>query len=197
MRIIMPLFLAFGTVPFVAELHCQDVYSFKRGDEVRVYRRGTQQNLWDAHRPDAVGTVLAMTSDSVVLLSRDGATVGVALDSIGGIEVNRGPQSNWLKGMTAGAVLGAGAGLVVGLITSFETEGCHTGLPLELSADCQDYVLPVLGRMGLGALAGGLIGAAIGSLIKTDRWEAASLEQGTVRLIASRGRLGFVATVTF
>ena len=197
MRIIMPLFLAFWIVPSAAGLYCQDLYSFKRGDEVRVYRRDLQRNLWDRHGPHAVGTVLALTPDSVVLLSRDGATVGVPLGSIGGVEVNRGPQSNWLKGMTGGAVIGAGAGLIAGLITSFETQGCNTGLPLELSADCQNYVLPVLGRMGLGALAGGLIGAAVGSFVKTDRWEATSLDQGAVRLVASRGRLGFVASVTF
>jgi hypothetical protein len=197
MRIIMPLFLAFWIVPSVVGLHCQDPYSFKRGDEVRIYRRDLQRNLWDRYGPDAIGTVLTLTSDSVVLLSRDGATVGMPLGSIGGVEVNRGPQSNTLKGMTAGAVIGAGAGLVVGLIASFETQGCNTGLPLELSADCQGYVLPVLGRVGLGALAGGMIGAMVGSFVKTDRWEAYSFEQGAVRLIASRGRLGFAASVTF
>ena len=197
MRIAIPLFLVFWVLPSVPGLHCQQPYSFTRGDRLRVYRRGVDLNLWDRHRPDAVGIVLHLTSDSMVLLDDDGTTVVVLLDSIGGIEVNRGRQSNWLKGMTVGAVFGAGAGLVTGLIVSFETQGCRTGFPLELSADCQDSALSILGTMGLGALVGAVLGGAVGSFIKTDRWEVASLEQGGVGFIAIRGRIGFGASVRF
>ncbi len=197
MRIAIPLFLLLWVLPSVPGLHCQQPYLFTRGDHVRVYRRGVERNLWDWHGPDAVGTVLQLTSDSMVLLGNDGTTVVVPLDSIGGIEVNRGRQPNWLKGMTAGAVFGAGAGLVTGLIVSFETQGCVTGMPLELSADCQDSALSILGTMGLGALVGAVLGGAVGSFIKTDRWEVASLEQGAVGFIAIRGRIGFGASVRF
>jgi hypothetical protein len=141
--------------------------------------------------------VLAVASDSVAFLTKTGATVILPVNSIGGVEVNRGPRSNWLTGMTAGAVIGAGAGLITGLIVNFETDGCYSGFPLEPTQRCQDTWVPVLGTMGLGALGGGLVGAAIGSLIKTDRWAEVSLDRQPVRFIAGGGRIGVVASLRF
>ena len=181
----------------IAEARCQESYVLNQGDQVRVYGRGVQRNLWDWHGPDVTGTVLAVTSDSVAFLTKTGATVILPVNSIGGVEVNRGPRSNWLIGMTAGAVIGAGAGLITGLIVNFERDGCYSGFPLEPTQRCQDTWVPVLGTMGLGALGGGLIGAAIGSLIKTDRWAEVSLDRHPVRFIAGGGRFGVVASLRF
>jgi hypothetical protein len=99
--------------------------------------------------------------------------------------------------MTAGAVIGAGAGLIVGLVANLETDGCVSGLPLETTRDCQDTWLPVLGVAGLGALGGGLIGTAIGSLIRTDHWTEVSVVGSPVRIIAGRGRVGLAASLRF
>lgn len=179
----------------LAVLQSQEPHRLGPRDNVRVYQRGLQQGLRSRHRPDAAGTILTLTTDSLLLLTDDGATVILPVNSIASIDINRGPRSNWLKGMTAGAVMGAG--LAFGLATRFETKGCYTGLPLEPTAECQDTWTSVLGTMGIGAAGGALLGTVIGALIQTDSWERITVDGQSVRLIAGRGRLGFSAVVTF
>ncbi|UCG89217.1 MAG: hypothetical protein JSW71_12030 [Gemmatimonadota bacterium] len=197
MRAAITMLLVLKLLTPTAEVWCQLPNALGPGDQVKLYRSGVQRNLWDWHGPDVRGTVLAVTSDSLALLTTAGSTVVVPLSTIGGVAIKRGPRSNWRKGVAAGVVIGAGAGLVAGLIGNLETDGCQTGLLLEPSRDCQDTWVPVLGMMGLGALGGGLLGTAIGSLIKTDSWEEVSLEHRPVRFIADRGHLAVAASVNF
>lgn len=166
-------------------------------DNVRVYQHGLQQGLRSRRGPDAAGTILTLTADSLLLLTADGATVILPVNSIASIDINRGRRCNWVKGMTAGAVIGAGAGLAIGLATRFETEGCYTGLPLEPTAQCQNTWTSIMGTIGIGAAGGALLGAVIGTLIKTDKWERIAVDGQSVRLIAGRGHLGFSAVLTF
>jgi len=181
----------------ISVLKGQEPHRLGPGENVRIYQRGLPQSQWRRSGPDAAGIILTVTADSLALLTNDGATVVLPIGSIADIEVNRGPRSNWLKGMTAGAVVGSGAGLVIGLATKFETDGCYTGSILEPTAECQDTWISVLGTMGIGAAGGALLGAVIGTFIKTDQWEHSSLDEHGVRLIAGGGRFGFSATVTF
>jgi hypothetical protein len=193
---ITPLAILLVSVP-LSFLQGQKPHRLGARDNVRVYQRGLWQGLRSRHGPDVTGTILTLTADSLLLLTDDGATVIVPVNSVATIEINRGPRSNWLKGMTAGAVIGSGAGLAIGLATRFETEGCYTGLPLEPTAQCQDTWTSVLGTVGIGAAGGALLGAVIGTLIKTDRWEQIAVDGQSVRLIAGRGQLGFSAAVAF
>jgi len=180
-----------------ADVWSQQPHVLSAGEQVKLYPRGIERSMWDWHRPHATGTVLALTRDSVTLLTTNGSTVVVPLNSVGSVVVNRGPQSNWRRGMIAGVVIGAGAGLVAGLTARFDVEGCHTGFVLEPTRDCQDAWLPVLGMMGLGALGGGLLGVVVGSLVKTDTWEEVSLERRPMSFIAQSGRIGLAASVSF
>jgi hypothetical protein len=191
-----PLAILLISVP-LSVLQGQKPHRLGPPDKVRVYQRGIQQDLRSRHVPDAVGTILTLTADSLLLLADDGATIILPVNSIVSIDINRGLRSNWLKGMTAGAVIGSGAGLAIGLATRFGTEGCYTGLPLEPTAQCQDTWISVLGTVGIGAAGGALLGAVIGMLIKTDRWERIAVDGQSVRLIAGRGQLGFSAAVAF
>jgi len=197
MRAAVTTLLIMGLLPHPAEVCAQESHWLSRGDRVKVYRSGVERNLWDWHGPDVTGTVLAVTADSAALLTSAGSTVVVPLNSIGGLVLNRGPHSNWLKGVTAGAVIGAGAGLVAGLIAKLDSDGCRSGFLLEPTQDCQDAWLPVLGMMGVGALGGGLVGAVIGSLIKTDKWEDVSLANRPVSFISGGARVGLAVSVSF
>ncbi len=166
-------------------------------DKVRVYRRDLPRAAWGRRGPHTSGTVVAFTTDSLAIATDEGATVTLPVGSIAAIEVRKGTRSNWLKGMAAGAVIGAGAGLAFGLAGNFETEGCYTGFALEPTTACQDTWISVLGTTGIGAAGGALLGAIIGAAIKTDRWEEVSIEGQPVRLIAGSSRIGFAATISF
>lgn len=120
------------------------------GDRVRV--------TVVSERSPVVGTLVDDRADRLTLRTESQQAVDLPYASIARLEVSRGLHPHMLKGAVAGAVGGAGIGAIVG-------------------ATSNDQGPRALGRGGLVALgvgmgsAGGIvIGAALGALIRTERW---------------------------
>jgi len=108
---------------------------------------------------------LVRTNDGVIVLAGADSTVEFRLADLESLEVSRGTQSWWL--------LGAGAGLIVGGVATWAVtyHGGSTSL-CDRSAN-QDALnsTECAGVVALGAVVGAALGAGIGSLIRTERWE--------------------------
>jgi hypothetical protein len=142
-----------------------------------------------------VGTVIAFTSDSMVVRP-DGAsgTHRLALASVSRYELDRGPQENKV-GVMAG--IGVIAGVVVGGVTGFITDGPSTsGCGVEDSGNC-DAGGALIGA-GIGLAVGAGIGALIGKMMTPDRW--VEMDLGYAQLGAGPrglGRFGLEASFPF
>ncbi len=136
----------------------------------------------------SVGTLLAWKADSLVVES-DGDTLAVPLDMVTGLDVSLGQKSRTLKGAGIGALVGAAAGLATAAIAC------------AIAGDCYDdgltgLVYAYLG--GLGAVAGALTGAIIGSTMEVDRWVDVPLDRLRVSFGPQRdGRFGLGLSVRF
>jgi hypothetical protein len=104
----------------------------------------------------------------------------VPLDSVTRLDVPR-RRSNVAWGTGIGLLVGAAAGIIIG--TRGEPE--------------VDYDPRWTGGIA-GGIWGTLLGAGIGLLIRTDRWEEVSLEELRVTPMATPdGRLGLAVSVRF
>jgi hypothetical protein len=137
----------------------QDTSLAAAGDEIRV----TAPSL-GFH--DTRGTLISIRDDSIRwrIPGPGSATIPIAISSVNSIAINHGnlpPHRNALPGAAIGLLSGALAG--------------YTRDKLAMSADgscpnlCTDTGEPVGGSF-VGAVAGGLVGAGIGWLIKTGSY---------------------------
>ncbi|MFO7586508.1 MAG: hypothetical protein R6X22_00395 [Gemmatimonadota bacterium] len=140
-----------------------------RGDRVRI-----EAPSLGAGRREAL--VLAIRSDTLLLSGAFGADRGygtalVPLGSIRTLDVARGTRSNAWKGAKIGAGVGAAFGLVVGIaaVAESQSDDCAPDQWLCPDFDLGPEIIPV-GMVGFG-LMGGLIGAGIGALGRSDAWE--------------------------
>lgn len=108
------------------------------------------------------GTVVDLDGEALVVrLTRTSAVVRVPLADLGSLEVSAGRRSRAGEGAIIAAVPGALFGGYVGLYAGcYEQSNCY-GSGMAYAA---------LGAFIAGALSG-LVGAAIGALFKTERWE--------------------------
>lgn len=153
----------------------QEVSRLEPGMRVRV----TAPDLGLDKRQGTVGAVRGDT----LFLAVD-STVPVPVTAMTRLEVHRGTTSNAGKGMIIGGAIGAGLGIAAGVwgqgLCGFgEGEDCWTAIPL-------------LGV--LGGAAGVGMGAVIGSLSSSDRWERVS--PYIVRVVALPRR-GVVVGLSF
>ena len=115
-----------------------------------------------------VGTVSALSTDTGTLRVEGEATeLAFALNSVTSLELSRGRESwGWWKGGLLGFVGGGVIGLFIG--------GAVVG-----ASDCDDWAClgPFFSGLFVGADVGLLSGAAIGGLIKTERWDEAPLDR--------------------
>lgn len=119
------------------------------------------------------GALLTADDDALTLrLDRSGRVVRVARPSIRTLEVSTGKRS---AGKT-GAIVGATGGAVLLFLTD---DPCPES---ELDCPLGSHTGERLGAAAVGALAYGIVGGAIGSRFKTDRWEPVSLEDIRVNL---------------
>ncbi len=130
-----------------------------------------------------VGTVVGWESESLVLEPEEpGTSLTFARDQITRLDVHRGRKGR--------ALLGGGIGLLSGVVFSFV-------LVAQLERDHDRFRND---RVVLGAVFGGggaLLGALVGLLIRTDRWEAVPLERIRVSFTPVRnGRFAILASVT-
>jgi hypothetical protein len=193
MRTVTPL-LAVCVLISTAGLQAQERELLKSGDRVRVYWLGRPRDMWDWHAPDVIGTVISLTSDSLTVLTWDRSNVELPLDSVGGIEVNRGEKSNVGKGMAYGAISGITAGIIVGVAAGQAKGGCSIGAFGD--TDCR----PLYAAAGvlLGGVTGTIVGGIVGALNKTERWEQVPLERLRLEPVAMfDGRFGLAVLVSF
>ncbi len=155
----------------------QDSLPVTVGARVRV----TAPTL-DLDRHD--GIVRAMDGDTLVV---DGLRASLA--SITRLDVHRGRGGHPVTGAVVGAaVLGA---VWVALVNGI----CD---PWGNSPNCSITTGGFVALAAAGAAGGALIGAGIGALIKSDRWEVVPLDQLRVSFVPQRdGRFAFGLSAAF
>lgn len=133
-----------------------------------------------------VGTLRVLKPDSIVL--EDGLMLPVA--SVTKLEVSRGQQSHAVQG----AVIAGGIGVIIGSLGGAKNCAESSGWTDDPVGDC--LTVSILAATALGG-GGAVIGAVVGSLIKTDRWEEVPLGQLRVSVVPQRRGFGIGARVTF
>jgi hypothetical protein len=152
---------------------------------------GTRVRLSHTPGKALTGTVVGQRADTLVLKAdRDGENVLVPLNTIERLQVGQRVHSrrSALGGSTAGLLLGATGGLLVGpLVTS---RGCRSPekTPTNL-ANCAIAMMDGDVRLKatvVGGIGGALVGAIVGMLSTVDRWEDAT-PQKIRPLVSLRG----------
>ncbi len=134
------------------------------------------------------GTLTRFTGDTLVV---GGRRVPVAL--VTRFEIFRGRRSQAGRGALIGAAVGAVVGAGFGLVSGDDrpSRGCLV---------CFDFTAEekaVIGGVFLGG-AGALVGLVSGALIRTDRWEEATLDRFRVSVSPQRdGHFALGASVRF
>jgi hypothetical protein len=124
-----------------------------------------------------VGTLLSADSDSLRLRSaRDHQPVAVSTASVVRLEQSHGRRTRSGHGAAVGALVGGGAGLLLGLIASGENDSWFEIGPGEIAAASVFL-----------AAGGALIGVLIGAASHTERWEPVPVP-GSAKLEAARPR---------
>lgn len=172
------------TVAPLATIAAQQASPVKAGDRVRIIAPNVSGSPF-------VGTVVALEADSLVVHdSMD--TWRLSLASVEQVDLSQGRKSH--------ALLGAGIGLLVGGGVAFAVlyTGGSTGLcDQSANQDAMDSGA-CIGLTALGGVAGAGLGAIIGGLIPTERWQDIPLERLRVSLRPrAGGRLGLALAVVF
>jgi len=174
----------------------QRVASLAPGQRVRVTCPAA--GVWQA-----IGNFQRMEGDSLVLLVHpqhlNRSAPGVLPDSTPlvrvpasgetSIEAYRGRRTSAVRVLamsTGGLVLGAGVGWGIG--KAIDDSYADGGLHLELG---QAW------GAGIGAAVGFVAGVVVGSLIKTDKWEAVPLDRVRVSVGPQRSGFGICASIAF
>lgn len=128
-----------------------------------------------------VGSLFAVDGSTLTLVSEYHRTVELPRDMIAKLEVSDGKKGHALVGLLSGVALGAVLGAVEKVDQNCIGEGCFTKGE----------------NIGYGALGGGVVGALVGALIKTDRW--VEVPRGRIRVEVKSGlrASGVLVTVTF
>ncbi len=136
-----------------------------------------------------VGTFVEWKADTLVVETK-GHTLALLWDSVTKLEVSQGQKRNTREGALMGLLVGGVAGAVIAAAIYEEYECGHLCF-----VDPATIPMAVAVGVGLGGVA---VGATIGSLIKTDRWQEAPLERLRLQVAPQRdGRFGLGASVRF
>jgi hypothetical protein len=135
------------------------------GSRVRITYERPETSATEAWRPLLVqeGRLAGWTAESIALES-DGRASEIPVALLSRLEVSRGTTGHALTGALIGAGVGA-VGTVVLMIGSAGDSEYTAGLAFLLGTGM--FVLPGIG-----------IGAGIGALVRTDRWETVPLPGG-------------------
>lgn len=145
------------------------------GQRLRITAPGLGMEQQAALLERVRGDTLVVTADS---------TVSVPVTAVTRLEVFRGRSGHaW-----TGAVIGAGAGAAVGTVTAVLV--CE-------SAWCTVDGGVIMAGLGIGILSGGLAGAGVGALIKSDRWEDVPLDRLRVGLAPGPHGASVVISLAF
>jgi hypothetical protein len=129
--------------------------------------------------------VARITPDSVVIRQPTGSRA-LALADVRGIQVRSGLRRNW----GTGAMVGGGVGLVIGLVGALSTD-CSRDQWFQDLCEVSQVAAPFA-----GAALGAGVGALLGGLVRTDRWERVPLTARiTRRSPGARLMLGLALTL--
>ncbi|MCU0242312.1 MAG: hypothetical protein MUF51_07800 [Vicinamibacteria bacterium] len=132
-----------------------------------------------------IGDVIERDSHSLLLnLGRQRPSIRIACASIQSIEISRGRHRNTISGAKTGAVR---AGIALGLL----------GYMLGHAWDPSCYYNRCAVSASIGLAMGAGLGAAAGSLTKTDWWEEAALTDARLRVIPRRDGLSAALAFRF
>jgi hypothetical protein len=135
------------------------------------------------------GAVVAQDSSAISLRSESGKTEVIPLSSITGIDRYVGT----VRHTETGALIGAGAGLLLGYAYGSGVDDVPVVHALEenVSGFAWSYA-------AIGAGVGAIVGAMVGNLTETDLWEPANLSDIHVGVNVNRtGDLGVALNATF
>jgi hypothetical protein len=156
------------------------------GDRVQVFLR-------DGREGPVIGAVVEVDQQGVVVRLEDHRDRRMDWRSVSSVWISRGRRSDIKGGAVNGAVVG---GVGLGLVGTFLVPCIPLGHESTDGGGC----LLIYGARGfaVGALVGGLLGAAIGE-IETERWKRVKrpAPQISVGLTPQRGGLGAAVTVQF
>lgn len=137
-----------------------------------------------------VGRADSIKADTLILFVRSGSTDSyyrrIPITSITKYEVSIGRKTNTRKGTLYGLIIGSAIG---GMIYMGEASGehdCHYCGDIPPAA----AVIPILGGLGCG------IGALIGTISKTDRWQEIAFDKMSFHLRPMENR-SVMVTVSF
>ncbi len=118
-----------------------------------------------------VGTIQTIEGSALVIQHKTSGLRTVALRDIAKLEVSRGERTGALKGAAAGFV-------TLGLAGTFAWGAlCDADFGISTSTSSRESCTGEAALVGLGTGAvGALLGAVIGSFIRTDRWDEAPLD---------------------
>jgi hypothetical protein len=133
------------------------------------------------------GTVIEVGGDSIHLLQDGGQALRIPVNGVRSLQVKRGRDRS--RGAGFGALAGAGFGLFITALEPAECDGYGTGI------DCRsDGSKPTDAQyVAEYVLTFGAIGAMIGAIVGTDRWEQVITRPQRVTIAPARGggiRLG-------
>jgi len=137
------------------------------------------------------GRFVRLQADTITLAVAE-STASYGVNAVSRVEVSRGHRSHWLSGAGAGFLVGAGVAFVL-LITGGSTSLCDQSANQDAigSGEC-------LGLAALEGVAGAGLGAIIGGLVRTERWQDVPFERLRVSLWPQAGsKLGLAVAVVF
>ena len=113
---------------------------------------------------EQVGKLVSATSDTIVFRSdANPVTRTFAVSELTSIEVSGGQKAHYVRDALYGAVIGAGAGALLGAAAYKKPKSS------ELCFGCDRGTNAIAGAF-LGAIAGTAIGAVVGAHDKSERW---------------------------
>lgn len=154
---------------------------------------------------NAVATVLWLHGDTVVVRSggfrvnghghrlTDTTVTSVPLAAITELAVQRGTRSNTGTGAAMGLGVGALVGVGLAVATSASEKECSSDAMFCWETTGADYA----GGVVAIALLGGALGAIVGAVTKTDKWEEVPLDHLQVSIAPTRNGLGIGARIAF
>lgn len=122
------------------------------------------------------GMLVEMSEQSLVVDMGKSRLVSVSRQAITQFEVSRGRHHHALVGM----VIGAGVGGALAEVTLGDRNYCEAIVVCRTNHRWE--------ALRLGLVAGGVLGAGVGALIKTDRWSPVPLDRVRVSIAPTRER---------
>lgn len=127
------------------------------------------------------GALTRVDADTLVI-----GSTPVALHTLTRLEVSTGRRSHWRTGLGVGFLVGAGLGAILGASVGNETGDICT------ATEC------ALAGAGIVGTGGMVVGALVGAMTHTDRWQEVPVERVGVRLFPQRnGSLSLTVSLAF